>query len=72
MLATVTALALFGFAILMLAGMLRTEGRKMIAALRGQSWAARQSSIPPVTVRFSPRYPASRQMRAQPAWRAAA
>ena len=72
MLATVTVLALFGFAILMLAGMLRTEGRKMIAALRGQSWAARHFSIPPVTVRFSPRYPASRQMRAQPAWRAAA
>ena len=72
MLATVTALALFGFAILMLAGMLRTEGRKMLAALRGQSWAARQSAIPPVTVRFSPRYPASRPMRATPALRAAA
>ena len=72
MLATVTALALFGFAILMLAGMLRTEGRKMFDALRGQSWTARQSSIPPVTVRFSPRYPASRQIRVTLALRAAA
>ena len=72
MLATVAALALFGFATLMLAGMLRTEGRKMLAALRGQSWAARQSAMPPVTVRFSPRYPASRPMRARPALRAAA
>ena len=72
MLATATALALFGFAILMLAGMLRTEGRKILAALRGQSWAAQQSAIPPVSVRFSPRYPASRPMRATLALRAAA
>ena len=72
MLATVAALALFGFATLMLAGMLRKEGRKMLAALRGQSWAARQSAMPPVTARFSPRYPASRPMRARPALRAAA
>jgi hypothetical protein len=56
----------------MLAGMLRTEGSKMLAALRGQSWAARQSAIPPMTVRFSPRYLALRPMRAPPALRAAA
>ena len=72
MLATVTTLALLGFAILMLAGMLRIEGSKILAALQGQSWAARQSAIPAMTVRFSPRYPASRPMRAAPALRAAA
>ncbi len=72
MLATVTTLALLGFAILVLAGMVRIDGRKMLAALEGQSWAARQSAIPPMMVRFNPRYPASRPMRAAPALRAAA
>ena len=72
MLATVTTLALLGFAILVLAGMVRIDGRKMLAALEGQSWAARQSAISPMMVRFSPRYPASRPMRAAPGLRAAA
>ena len=73
MLAIVTTLALFGFAILSLAGMVRAEGRKIRAALQGNSWASQQSSsVRPITVRFSQRYPASRPMRAQPAMRAAA
>lgn len=73
MLAIVTTLAVLGFAILMLAGMVQLEGSKMLAALKGQSWAAlRSSSVRPLTVRFSPRYPASRPLRARPALRAAA
>ena len=73
MLATVTTLVLFAFAILTLAGMVRSEGRKMLAALQGDRWAARQpTSVRPVTVRFSQRYPASRPMRARPELRAAA
>ena len=73
MLAIVTTLALFGFAILSLAGMVRADGRKILAALHGNSWASQQSaSVRPVTIRFSQRYSASRPMRAQPAMRAAA
>ena len=73
MLAIVTTLAVLGFAMLMLAGMIRLDGRKMLAALKGQSWAAQHSaSVRPVTVRFSPRYLASRPMQARPALRAAA
>ena len=73
MLAIVTTLAVFGFAMAMLASMVRLDGHKMLAALKGQSWVAQRSaSVRPVTVRFSPRYPASRPLRARPALRAAA
>ena len=73
MFAIVATLALLGFAILMIARMFQAEGSKMAAALQGNSWASQHSaSVGPVTVRFSPRYPASRPMRAEPALRAAA
>ena len=73
MLAIVTTLAVFGFAALMLASMVRLDGSKMLAALKGESWTAQQSaSTRPVIVRFSPRYPTSRPMRVRPALRAAA
>jgi hypothetical protein len=73
MLAIVTTLAVFGLAMLMLAGMVRLDGDKMLAALKGQSWAAQQSvSVRAASVRVSPRYPASGPMRARPAMRAAA
>ena len=73
MLAIVTTLAVFGFAVAMLARMARLDGQKMLAALKGQSWAAQHSaSVRPVTVRFSPLYPALRPLRARPALRAAA
>jgi len=73
MFAIAVTLALFGFAALMLASMVRAEGRKMMAAMEGRSWASRQSaSAGPVTLRLSPRYPASRPMRAQAGLRAAA
>ena len=73
MFATAATLALLGFAIAMLAGMLRSEGRKIVAALQGNSWTSQPPlSVRPMTVRFSPRYPASRPLRARPAMRAAA
>ena len=73
MLATAVTLALLGFAIAMIVELVRDEGKKMLAALKGKSWAAEPPlSLRPVTVRFSQRYPASRPVRARPAWRAAA
>ena len=73
MLATLVTLALLGFAVAMLVEMIRFDGQKMLAALQGRSWTAQpQQSVRPVTVRYSQRYPASRPLRAQPAWRAAA
>ena len=73
MLATALTLALTGFAVAMLAGLLRHDGRKIVAALQGRSWAAEPPfATRPVTVRLSPRYPASRPMRALPELRAAA
>ena len=73
MLATAVTLALFGFAFLVLAKMLRANSRKMVAAFAGHSWASQNSvSARPVTLRFSPRYPESRPTRARPELRAAA
>ena len=50
------------------------SGAKMLAALKGNSLASRPLMVRPVTVRFSQRYPASRQapLRATAEWRAAA
>jgi len=72
MFATLVTLMLFGFAAGMLAQMVRRDGRKMVAALQGNSWTAEPPAMRPVTVRFSARYPVMRPMRAQPALRAAA
>jgi hypothetical protein len=73
MLATVATIALFGFAVAMLARFAWNDGGKILAALSGNSWLAQPpASVRPVTVRFSQRYPASRPMRVRPAMRAAA
>jgi hypothetical protein len=73
MLEIVTTFAVLGFAILVLAGMVRSDGHKIIAALKGQSWTAQHTaSVRPVTVRFNSRYAERRPMRARPALRAAA
>lgn len=73
MLATALTLALFGFAALMLAGMVRADSRKILAAFAGRSWASQNAaSIRPVAVRFNPRYPECRPMRVRPELRAAA
>ena len=66
-------LALFGLVAFMLAELVRHDGNKILAALQGQSWTAEPPHpVRPVTVRFSPRYPAARPVRALPELRAAA
>lgn len=73
MLATAATLALLTIVGWTLFIMVRNDGNKILAALRGQSWIASPPvSGLPVTVRVSQRYPAVRSMRVQPAWRAAA
>jgi len=73
MLATAATIALFGFALFLLAQFGRRDGRKIAAALAGNSWLSQPpASMRPVTVRFSQRYPESRPVRARPALRAAA
>ncbi len=73
MLAIVATLALLTFAAGFLFELVRHDGGKILAALQGRSWLAeRPMSARPVTVRYSPRYPATRPMRAQAEWRAAA
>ena len=49
-------------------------GAKIVAALKGQSIASQPIMLRPVTIRFSPRYPAPRSqpVRATAEWRAAA
>ena len=73
MLATAATLALLTTVGWTLFIMVRNDGNKIVAALRGQWWiASPPASGYPVTVRVSQRYPAVRPMRAQPEWRAAA
>lgn len=73
MLAAALTLALLGAALAMIVRLVRTDGQKILAALHGESWlAAPPTPLHPVTVRFSQRYPATRSLRAQPEWRAAA
>ena len=64
MLATVVTLALLGLVVSMLAGLVRQDGQKIVAALQGRSWTAQPpASFRPVQVRFTQRYPAARQVR---------
>ena len=73
MFATAATLALLAIVGSTLFSMVCNDRKKILAALRGQSWiAAPPVSGLPVTVRVSQRYPAVRSMRVQPAWRAAA
>ena len=50
------------------------SGAKIIAALKGQSIASQPILVRPLTVRFSPRFPAPRSqpVQATAEWRAAA
>ena len=54
--------------------MLAEDGRKMLAALRGQSMLARPMQVTrPISVRYQPRAGSGRrQVQAVPEWRAAA
>ena len=53
MLATFVTLALIGFAVGRLRDLAHDDGAKIIAALRGRSWAAEPRPTRPVIVRFS-------------------
>lgn len=70
MLTTALTLAFTGLLVAMLADLVRRDGRKIMAALRGQSWALHPSR--PVTIRFSPRAAAPQAVRMLPRLRAAA
>ena len=72
MFATTVSLAIMGFAITAIAGMVRQEGAKIAAALNGRSWAAEAKSGRPIIVRFSSAYKAVEPAPAWPAMRAAA
>lgn len=73
MLAIAATLIISAVVIGVFADMIRNDGRKILAALEGRSWAAEQRvSLRPVTVRFSPRGSPPQHVRAQPEWRAAA
>jgi hypothetical protein len=72
MLAALATLALFGFALATLAEILRRDGLKILAALKGHSWASEPTGPRPMTVRFSQRYPVVQPLQARAALRAAA
>jgi hypothetical protein len=77
MLIVLTSLAFFlalGVAAAAIAAMMFDDGHKVMAALAGRSLASQPVAVRPVTVRFSPRYPArsQRPVHAQAALRVAA
>lgn len=73
MLVPLLTLGLFAFAISMIVNLAMRDGRKILAALRGRSWAAQAPvSMRPVTVRFSGAVSPPQRVRARPEWRAAA
>jgi hypothetical protein len=73
MLVAAVTLALLGFALWCLAELVRHDGQKMLAALKGQSWMSQPpASVWPVTIRFTQRYPAARPLRSRAALRVAA
>ena len=55
MLAAAVALALFGFVLTLVVDVIRRDGRKIIAALEGRSFAAEPTGSRPIRIRFSPR-----------------
>ena len=53
MFATLITLAVISFAVAGLRDLARQDGAKILAAMRGQSWAAEPKPARPVMVRFS-------------------
>lgn len=72
MLAAAVTLALFAVILATVTDMLRHNGRKVIAALEGRSWASEPGYGRPVTIRFSRLDKAVRSAPVRPALRAAA
>lgn len=73
MLALVATLASLAIAIGVLTNLGRHDGRKIVAALAGRSWAAEPPlTLRPITVRLSSRGQVPMRVQARPEWRAAA
>ena len=72
MLSTAITVALFGFVLTMVVDVIRRDGRKIVAALEGQSLIAEPAPARPITVRFSQPRRAAEPVRVWPALRAAA
>jgi hypothetical protein len=54
MFVTFVTLPVICFAVAGLRDLARHDGAKIVAAMRGQSWAAEAKPFPPVLVRFNP------------------
>ena len=72
MLVAALTLALFGFVMALVTDIIRHDGRKIMAALQGRSWAAEPTAGRPMTIRFSQPYRAAKPAPKWPALRAAA
>ncbi len=73
MIAMIATLALLCFAIAALVNLARRDGRKVLSALAGHSWAAEAPlALCPITIRFTASTAPPRRVRARPQWRAAA
>ena len=66
MLAAALSLAVFGFVLTLVVDVMRRDGRKIIAALEGRSWASEPTEGRPVTIRFNPR---RAEAALEPKWR---
>ena len=65
MLAIAFKLALFGFILTMVVDVIRRDGRKVVAALKGRSWTAAPTAGRPVTIRFNPQ---RTEVKLEPMW----
>jgi hypothetical protein len=72
MLAATVSFALFGLVLTLVIDLIRRDGQKIFAALRGQSWTAQPSPGRPVTIRFSSPNRGAAPVAVWPALRAAA
>ena len=72
MLAAAVTLALFALIIAAVVDVLRSDARKIVAALEGCSWAAAPGHGRPVTIRFSRPDKDAGAVKMQPVLRAAA
>ena len=72
MFATAVSLAIMGFVIAAIVGMVRQDGAKIAAALNGRSWAAQAKSGRPMIVRLSSTFKPMEPATVWPAMRAAA
>ena len=65
MLGIALSLALFGFVLTLVVDVIRSDGRKVIAALEGRSWIAGPTQGRPFTIRFNPQ---RTEVELEPMW----